>query len=590
MILLDDILRATGARAFGPVVATEFTDFCFDSRRVEPGQLFLAVRTDKGDGHDYICDAIRGGATGVICQEPRGIDSQPVTCLLVQDTETALRNWAKTTLSEHGAEVIAITGSVGKTGTKEAVAAVLGSRFSVFRNHGSYNGLFGLPIALGRLHPEHELAVLELGSDHLGEIAALAGLTRPRIGIVTGVSAAHLEAFGSLDQIAKEKGALINALPQTVYGLAIINWDDRRVRELQKQKKVRTVSVGLQAGADLQATDVEIDLTATRFCVKIGGIDHRITVPWLGRPRVFSALAALAVGLEYGISVDEIIKSLATLPFLPGRLNAIPAINGATLIDDTFNSSPAAVIAALDFLAELDYPGRRIAVLGDMYQLGESAVMEHRQIGHHAAPIIDELILKGELASEIGRGAEESGLPADQVVYTYSTEHVLRQLEAQPSATDVEGDTIGDLILVKGSALTRLEQVSRALLADPERDKDKLVRQHPVFGKVVLTLPGRPTWVEVDVEATAHNCRRVKEIIGPAVKLMAVLKADAYGHGARRLARVVLSNGAEFLGVASLNEGIALRDAGISAPIYPWLFTSVERTPSDTERNDGHPI
>jgi alanine racemase len=277
-------------------------------------------------------------------------------------------------------------------------------------------------------------------------------------------------------------------------------------------------------------------------------------------------LAAIAVGLEFGIAMDEIIESLATLPLLPGRLNAIPAINGSTLIDDTFNSSPAAVMAALDLLAELKCSGRRIAVLGDMYQLGETTVMEHRRIGSYAADIVDELIVKGELASEIGRGAEDAGMPDEQIVYAYSNEEVIRHLDTVQRAKVKEASS-SNLILVKGSALTRLEQVSQALLAHPERDKEKLVRQDPVFGQVVLTLPGRPTWVEVDVEATAHNCRRVKEIIGPSVILLAVLKADAYGHGAHRLARVVLSNGAEFLGVASLNEGITLRDAGIKAPI-----------------------
>jgi alanine racemase len=566
MIRLDDILRATGGRTFGTVIATEFSDFCFDSRRVEPGQLFLAVRTDKGDGHEYIGDAIRGGATGVLCQEPRGLDRQNVTCILVKDTESALLAWAKAIVLEYGVKVVAITGSVGKTGTKEAVAAVLGGRYSVFRNRGSFNGLYGLPIALGRLLPEHELAVLELGSDHIGEIAALAELTHPHVGIVTAVSAAHLEAFGTLDQVAEEKGALIRALPAD-YGLAILNWDDHLVREMQPRSGVRTVRVGLQAGADLRATDVELDLTATRFRVQLGDRIYHISMPWLGRFRIFSALAALAVGQEYGIPLSEIVDSLAELPQLPGRLNAIQALGGATLLDDTVNSSPAAVAAALDFLAELEHPGRKIAVLGDMYQLGDVAELEHRQIGHHVAQVVDELVVKGELASEIGRGAVEAGFPADRVFYAYSTDQVIRQLGFQPEVDADTGLEAGDLILVKGSALTRLEQVSRALLANPGRDQEKLVRQHPVFGKVVLTLPGRPTWVEVDVEATANNCRRVKEMIGPSVRLMAVLKADAYGHGAHRLARVVLSNGAEFLGVASLNEGIPLRDAGINAPI-----------------------
>ncbi len=560
MIELDDLLAATGGRLFGPVTSFQFTDFCFDSRRVEPGQLFLAIRTAKGDGHDYILDAIRGGAAGVLCQEPRGMDGHHVTCLLVPDTEQALVDWARYILRKMGTQVIAVTGSVGKTGTKEALAAVLGTRYPVFRNHGSYNGTFGLPVALGQLRPEHKLAVLELGSDHLGEIAALAELTRPRVGVVTAVSAAHLEALGSLDQVAQEKGALADALPAD--GLAVLNWDDARVRAMAGRTAARVITAGCTPGADLVAQEISIHLDRTEFTVVFDGRRHRARIPWLGRERIFSALAALAVGREYNISPDEILAALGGLPWLPGRLNALPAINGATLLDDTYNSSPAAALAALRFLAEMVTPGRKIAVLGDMYQLGDQSAAEHQRVGRRAAEVMDELIVKGELATDIGRGAEAAGMPGDRVLYAYSSDEAIRRLTAKEG-----GLRPGDLVLVKGSALTRLERVCRALLADPERDADRLVRQHPVFGQVVLTLPGRPTWVEIDVEAAAHNVRRVKEMIGPAVQLMVVLKADAYGHGATRLARVALNNGAEQIGVASLNEAIALRDAGITAPI-----------------------
>jgi alanine racemase len=339
---------------------------------------------------------------------------------------------------------------------------------------------------------------------------------------------------------------------------------------MRRHSAARVVSVGLEEGADLRALDIKVGLEGTNFAVRLGEKIHSITTPWLARPRVFAALSALAVGREYGIPAAEMVAALAELPWLPGRLNALGAIHGATLLDDTFNSSPAAALAALDFLAELDTSGRKIAVLGDMYQLGKSAAREHARVGRRAAQVADELIVKGELAVEIGRSAEIAGFSPDRVLYAYSVDEVVRYLSSRqrkgPGGLP-GGLNEGDLILVKGSALTRLERVSRALLAKPERDKLKLVRQHPVFGQVVLTLPGRPTWVEIDVEATAYNTRRVKEMIGPKVRLMVIIKADAYGHGATRLARVVLNNGAECIGVASLNEAIALRDARISAPI-----------------------
>ncbi len=577
MIQLDDVLKAGGARLFGPVLAREFADFCFDSRRVERGQLFLAVRTEKGDGHDFILDAVRGGATGVLCQEPRGLDGHHVTCILVPDTERALIDWARAVLQRFGTEVIAVTGSVGKTGVKEAIAAVLGTHFPVFRNRGSFNGLYGLPIALGRLEPDHRLAVLELGSDHLGEIAELAALTRPRVGIVTAVSAAHLETLGSLEQVAEEKGALIRALPQAPDGLAILSWDDQLVREMRTSCRARVITAGSQPGADLVAQGIRTGLDGTAFSIDLDGQDHGVRIPWLGRQRAFAALTALAVGREYGIPSARMVEVLAELPWLPGRLNALPAPNGATLLDDTFNSSPAAVKAALDFVAEVSVSGQKIAVLGDMYQLGERAVHEHRDIGRYAARVADHIIVKGELASEIGRGAEEARFPPEKIRYSFSTDDIIRHL-LHTALADTSGGTgsgvgTGDLILVKGSAFTRLERVSRALLAHPERDQRRLVRQHPVFGQVILALPGRPTWVEIDVEATAHNVRRIREMSGPQVRLMVVIKADAYGHGASRIARVALNNGAEWIGVASLNEAIALRDAGIAAPVLVLGFS-----------------
>jgi len=366
VIKLDDLLAVSGAHLLGSPPATKFADFCFDSRRVEPGQLFVAIRTDKGDGHDYILDAVRGGATGVLCQEPRGLDGHHVTYIVVPNTEQALMAWAKAVLQRYGTEVIAVTGSVGKTGVKEAVAAVLGAQFPVFRNRDSFNGLFGLPIALGRLEPTHRLAVLELGTDHHGEIAALASLTQPRVGVVTAVGAAHLEALHSLEYIAHEKGALIRALPEAPEGLAVLNWDDRLVRRMRDDCRARAVTVGSQRGADWVAESVYTGVGGTALSVEANGQRYDLRIPWLGRHRTFAALTAFVLGREYGISPGHIIEALASLPWLPGRLNALPAINGATLLDDTFNSSPAAVRAALDLMSEIDVSGRRIVVLGDM--------------------------------------------------------------------------------------------------------------------------------------------------------------------------------------------------------------------------------
>ncbi len=206
MILLDDLLAAAGGHIHGPEAATRFDTFCFDSRLVRPGQIFLAVKTERADGHDYISHACRGGATGVLCQHPVDVSTFGATCIVVPDTRQAIQDWARYVLARQGVEVIGITGSVGKTTAKEAIAAVLDAPLHpVFKNRANYNGLYGLPIALGELRPEHRVAVLEMAADHFGEIARLAQIAPPHIAVVTTVEPAHLEAFGSLEAIAARK-------------------------------------------------------------------------------------------------------------------------------------------------------------------------------------------------------------------------------------------------------------------------------------------------------------------------------------------------------------------------------------------------
>ena len=222
---------------------TTFESFCFDSRRDPAGQLFLAVKTERADGHDYIADACAGGATGVLCQHP-GVDTG-ATCIVVPDTRQAIQDWARYILAKQQVEVIGITGSVGKTTAKEAIAAVLGALApdsAVFKNRANYNGLYGLPIALGELRPEHRIAVLEMAADHLGEIGRLARIAPPDIAVVTTVEPAHLEAFGSLEAIAREKGDLVAALRPS--GLAVLNADDPRVLAMAERTSARVITYG----------------------------------------------------------------------------------------------------------------------------------------------------------------------------------------------------------------------------------------------------------------------------------------------------------------------------------------------------------
>jgi len=562
MILLDDLLRAMGGRTHGPTFGREFADFCYDTRLLHPGEIFLAVKTETGDGHDYVLDACRKGAAGVVAEREFDLSPFGATLIVVENTQQALTDWARYILRRYRTEVIGITGSSGKTTTKEAIAHVLAARFAVFKNYANYNGRYGLPIALGRLEPGHEKAVLEMACDGFDEIRDLADLTRPRVGVVTAVNPTHIEYLGSLEQIAVEKGRLVEALPPD--GVAILNYDDEHVRAMSQCTRARVVFYGLDARADVRAKKVTVSAEGIAFTLVADGRETPVRCPLLGVHNAYAALAAAAVGLTYGLEAELIAARLAEFRPLPGRLNPLPGREGSTILDDTYNSSPAAVLAALDTLSALT-ASSRIAVLGDMLQLGAHAEEYHREVGRKAAQTVDFLVTQGELARLIALEAVATGLSPDAVSVVYTTREAAAAVEKHLRP--------GSVVIVKGAQELRMEQVTEALLARPETAPQALVRQNSAWQQVKLVRPGRPTWVEVNLDAIAHNVRRLVEIVGPEVDVMAVLKADAYGHGVVKVARTALNNGAKCLGVACLGEAVELRRAGITPPVLILGFT-----------------
>jgi UDP-N-acetylmuramoyl-tripeptide--D-alanyl-D-alanine ligase len=468
------------------------------------GQLFLAVKTDRADGHDYIRSACAGGATGVLCQHPIDITDISATCIVVPDTRQAIQEWARHAVARQRLEVIGITGSVGKTTAKEAIATVLSACYPVFKNRANYNGIYGLPIALGELLPEQRVAVLEMAADHFGEIAALCRIAPPAAAVVTTVEPAHLDTFGSLDAIAREKGELVAALPPG--GLAVLNADDRRVLAMRQRTSARVVTFGTDSGrgpggrphADVVAKDILVTREGLRFRVETPGGNRALHLPLLGRHQVYAALAAIAVGLAWGVDLEKAAEMLAAQPHLRGRLNPLPGRRGSLLLDDSYSSSPAAVEAALETLDALD--GRRkIAVLGDMLELGAHEAAGHEQAGRQAAAVVDLLVTKGERARRIAEGARSAGLDGDQVVVTYTAEDAARAV--------LDRLAPGDVVLVKGSLATRMEQVVRLLMDDPATATEQLVRQDAAWQQSVTVSPDRPTWLEIDLGAIAHNVR-----------------------------------------------------------------------------------
>jgi len=559
MIYLDDLLHATHGDLYNGTVARQFSGFAFDSRQLEPGQLFLAVKTATGDGHDYIPQALERGASGVLCENQAAIPGHgpQVTTVVVPDVPQALTDYAAYILQKYRPTVIGVTGSSGKTITKDALAAVLKKKYHVFKNYGSYNGRFGLPIALGQIEAGHEIAVLEMGSDTFGEVASLTRITQPKVGVVTNINQAHISILGSLNNIAAEKSRLVESLPFN--GSAILNADDSRVAGMVPRTQARIITFGLKSGADVRAKNIQITPDGLTFTLHYQGKSYQGFTPLLGQHHIYAVLAAVATGLVFNVAPKLALSAISKLPRAAGRMRLLEGKNGALILDDSFNANPESTRAALDTLTAL--PGaNKVAILGDMPDLGDSEETAHRQIGDYAATRVQRLVTKGEAGQKIAAAAleRESGLGKHAVHITFTSDDAAAAIEdlLSPDTT----------ILVKGGPAARMERVVERLLANPRSDRWKLVRQEPGWKQVRAEQPARPTWVEIDLEAIANNVQLLAKMAAPA-KIMAILKADAYGHGTIKVARTVLNNGSSWAGVATLGEAITLRRSGIDAPI-----------------------
>jgi len=440
-----------------------------DSRRAEPGALFVALKGEHADGHDYVADAFSRGAVAAIVE--RDVRTEALTLDLTDPAQTLPSAWSlplvlKTADSlqalqqvaafwrrRHELRVVGITGSVGKTTTKELTAAVLARRYVTLKSEASYNNEIGLPLALMHLTDEHERAVLEMGMYDVGEIADLARIARPHVGVVTIIGPVHLERARTLERIVKAKTELVEALPPAPKGVAILNYDDERVRGMAQATEARVFYYGLSPEADLWADHIEgLGLRGIRFRLHHGDETLHVKIPLLGRHSVHTALRAAAVGLVEGLTWQEIIEGLRG-PSAQLRLVAVPGPKGATILDDTYNASPASTIAALNLLDELG--GRKIAVLGDMLELGDYEREGHEKVGMRALEVADVLITVGPRGRVIGETALRWGMPAEQVHIVEENAEAVALLERMVTAEDV--------ILVKGSRAMRMEEIVNAL-------------------------------------------------------------------------------------------------------------------------------
>ena len=453
------IARVAGGEVVrrGSAAATVTTD----SRAECTGKLFVALRGENHDGHRFVMDAIRRGAAGLLIDRPLAELPElaelgrlaPPFLVQVPDTGKALLDLAAEHRRRHRAKVIGITGSCGKTSTKEWLGAVLASAMPTVRSPGSYNNQIGVPLTLFSIDPETRAAVVEIGTNAPGEIAQWTAVARPDVGIVTCVAAAHLQGLGSLEGVAREKAALPLGLPEE--GLCILNGDDAACRAMAAVAKAKVQFTSVSRPADWFATEVRFHALGTTFLLQG---ERPVTLPRLGTHNVYNALAVIAAASHLGMAEEHILRALAAVPSAARRLEPKLA-GGVTIFDDTYNMNPQSAKAALQALAGLCAAGRRIVVFGEMLELGAQSEALHRDLG---AEVVrsrqDLLVCIGDGARAIAEGAIASGMPAANVHLVADVASALALL-----LTIVKD---GDRVLCKASRRVALDRLVDRLLVE----------------------------------------------------------------------------------------------------------------------------
>jgi len=418
-----------------------------DSRTIKPSELFVALRGENFQGHDFVEASAKAGATGALVDlKWAGNVSNNFALLRATDTLQAYQTLAANYRRALGLKVLAITGSNGKTSTKDFAAAVLARRFRVTKTEGNFNNHVGLPRTILEATSENEVAVWEIGMNHPGEIAALSKIAAPDAAIITNIGVAHIEFVGSREAIALEKGALAQAIePQ---GTVVLNADDPFTEEIAARTRAKVVLAGTTGGT-VRAIEIRQSAEGSEFTIVEGAHRCRAQLPVAGSHMVQNALLAVAAGRAFGLSIEECAAGLAAAPLTKARLQ-IKEINGVQFLDDSYNANTDSMKAALRTLVELDTEGKRIAVLGEMRELGGESERGHREVGETAATLgVNQLITIGDTADLIAEGARTAGL--DKVSSVRSTAEAAKLLGeiAKP----------GDLVLIKGSRAARTEQV-----------------------------------------------------------------------------------------------------------------------------------
>lgn len=450
-----EVLAATKGQCLAPGSAAKFAGVATDTRKLAAGSLFVALSGERFDGHDFIEAAVRQGAAGIVAsREPAGVPSA-VAVFLVPDTRLAYQDLARFHRCRFQMPVIAVTGSNGKTSTKDMIAAVLSTQRNILKTEANFNNEIGLSQTLLKIGPEHEAVVVEMGMRGLGEIAGLAATALPTVGVVTNVGETHLERLGSVENIAAAKAELVEALPAK--GIAVLNGDDAHVMAMRRKTNARVVTYGTGPELDVQAINLQYSAQGVAFDCRTKQATVTITLPVPGIHNVYNALAAIAVAMELGIDPAAVACGLAS--FEPGKMRLnIREFGGVTVIDDTYNASPLSMAAAIDVLATVA-KGRKVAAIGDMLELGAAAQAAHEKVGRQlAAAGVEAVLALGDMARVAAETARDQGVAMVAACPDHPTAIQLLRKILLP----------GDTLLLKGSRGMTMEKLLDAFAPQSE--------------------------------------------------------------------------------------------------------------------------
>ncbi|NPV52919.1 MAG: UDP-N-acetylmuramoyl-tripeptide--D-alanyl-D-alanine ligase [Firmicutes bacterium] len=463
-----EVIEATGGTLAAGAVAAQFSGISTDSRGEVAGRLFIALQGPHFDGHDFVSAAFAGGAAGAVVSKDVGVGDvgaaggQVRAVIKVRDTLQALWDIARHIRARFAIPIVAVTGSTGKTTTKDMIYCLLRRRFKTLKTEANYNNEIGLPLTLARLDGTFEAGVVELGMRALGEIRALVSIARPDIGVVTNVGVAHMELLGSRENIARAKAELVEALP--LHGAAVLNADDPFVIGMRDKTRARVITYGVDRDADLQASDIRslgVDGVSARFHYR--GRHHEVVIPIPGRHNVYNALAAAGAAIALDFDLSTIADGLRDFVPAPMRMQISRTDQDVLVINDAYNANPVSVKSALETLRELGGGRRKIAVLGDMLELGDLRDEAHMEVGRCVVGFdVDILMTVGDSARLIAIEAGRAGMQASRI------RHFDEALDALPAL--LAGVRPGDAVLVKGSRAMGMERLAEALVSGSESE------------------------------------------------------------------------------------------------------------------------